>query len=80
MGGLVAGRIESIRLGCRDTAVTQPARSEGRAAGNQAQEEFTTSTLHGSVLATAEVHCLTTHIGGSEHGAATAGSNRVVLT
>ncbi|GIT28504.1 MAG: hypothetical protein Ct9H300mP1_05500 [Planctomycetaceae bacterium] len=53
MGGLVAGRIKSVRLGCRNPAVTQPARPQGRAAGNQAQKKFTTSILHGSVLATA---------------------------
>ena len=51
MGSLTAGRIEGVRLDRCDAAVTQPAGSEGSAAGDQAQEEFTTSTLHGSKAA-----------------------------
>ena len=52
MGSLTAGRIEGVRLDRCDAAVTQPAGSEGSAAGDQALEEFTTSTFHGSILGT----------------------------
>ena len=53
MGSLPAGRIQGGCLGRLTAAATKPAWCEGRAAGDQAQEELTTSTWHASVLGTA---------------------------